>query len=79
MVNSTGPAIAQYHLLLMDDLRLNKQIAESGMRGVGSSQCENHFCITCQVDYLLLDKENQVAFPFLRQRLDNSARPCLSG
>ena len=52
MVGSARPAIAQDRLLLTDDLRLDKKIAESGMRSVGSSQCENHFRITRQVDYL---------------------------
>ena len=52
MAGGAGPSITQDCLLLTDDLCLDKKIAESGMRSVGSSQCENHFRITRQVDYL---------------------------
>ena len=52
MLTGARTAIAQDRLLLVEDLRLDKKIAESGMRSVGSSQCDNHFCITREVDCL---------------------------
>ncbi len=46
-IGSTRTARTQNGVLLPDNLRLDKQIAESGVREVGESGIEINFRITC--------------------------------
>jgi len=76
MLTGARTAIAQDRLLLVEDLRLDKKIAESGMRSVGSSQCDNHFCITREVDCLACPE--RFVTPIRRTSMSSSGETAIS-